>query len=288
MKVQINWNDPIAAEPTTQILALPVAFGREIDALPTDLEGQPVTPFQLLDANKKISRYHALLNMVEGQLIIEDFSTNGTLVDGVRIQRVQHDLASGSIIGIGHYDLMIVLENKTVLAQSDETVLEEPNDSDGTIINPINPSDLADNPKLSPSTHIMALEWTEKGQLHYREIDFYGTKVPGLIRIGRDEDQCDLVLPQSDKTVSRLHLEIFSVEPSGDSNILHDFPGGDRTFLRNVTRDNPPDKRNPVIVDGQIILEQEVPINAGSHIQIGESSIIIKSIDAVLPNYPIE
>jgi pSer/pThr/pTyr-binding forkhead associated (FHA) protein len=146
MDVQLTWDNPITAEQQQQILALPIAFGRVVEALPVDIDGQPITPFQLLDTNKKISRYHALLRMVEGQLIIEDYSANGSLVDGVRIQRGRHYLSSGSSLGIGNYDLTIVLVNEAVSNPS--------NDADDTIISPIQPLGLAGNSAPLSSTII--------------------------------------------------------------------------------------------------------------------------------------
>jgi len=133
MEVQFTWDDPITAEQQHQTLTLPIAFGREIKDLPVDIDGQPVTPFQLFDANKKISRYHALLSEVDGQLMVEDFSTNGTSVDGVRVQRSRHSLTSGGILKIGNYDFTVIVQ---IPQSAVGTQVEQPGDG-GTVVTPI-------------------------------------------------------------------------------------------------------------------------------------------------------
>ncbi|WP_017719586.1 FHA domain-containing protein [Kamptonema formosum] len=116
----------------------------------------------------------------------------------------------------------------------------------------------------------LTLQWAEGGQIRTVNISSEDkTKFPGSIRIGRDEQQCDLVLSQTETTVSRLHVEIFSAA----ANTL---------CLRNLTRNNPPEKRNPAIVDGQNIIDQEVPIRVGSVIQLGKISLKVKAIEGPL------
>lgn len=114
------------------------------------------------------------------------------------------------------------------------------------------------------------LEWIEEGRQRSQTISSEdNTKEKGQIFIGRDENQCDIVLPVGEKSVSRLHVVIFY-----DS---------EKTcfFLRNLTSDRP--KPNPAIVDGRKIVSEKVSISSGSVIQLGKISLRIKQLDIVQP-----
>lgn len=93
------------------------------------------------------------------------------------------------------------------------------------------------------------------------------TKCPGAIRIGRSKELCDLVLSETESSLSRLHLEIFL------NTNTNNF------WVRNLTRDRPADKRNPIIVDGQKLLEGEASIKTGSQIQLGKIALKIGAIE---------
>jgi hypothetical protein len=98
------------------------------------------------------------------------------------------------------------------------------------------------------------------------------TKVPGSIRIGRDNARCDVVLkhpdPSIEKTVSGLHAEIF-FEPR-----MNCF------CIRNLTRDRqPPVQPNPIVVDGQKLIMQEMPLHVGSQIKLGKMTLIARAIE---------
>ncbi|MFM7546105.1 MAG: FHA domain-containing protein [Synechococcales cyanobacterium] len=122
----------------------------------------------------------------------------------------------------------------------------------------------------------ITFEWIENEQLRSVKIHMDGkTKNPHAIRIGRDDQQCDLALPQSEKTVSRLHLEIFQ-------------PDVGSFYLRNLTKTNPPEKRNPAIVDGQLIMEQEVPVQVGTQVQVGKLTITLKAIQTTQAKAPVK
>lgn len=54
----------------------------------------------------------------------------------------------------------------------------------------------------------ITIEWQEAGQIRQETIrNNQNSKIPCMIRLGRDPMQCDIVL--SDPTVSGLHIEIF-------------------------------------------------------------------------------
>lgn len=125
----------------------------------------------------------------------------------------------------------------------------------------------------------LTLEWAAANQNLSQTIALnQSTKVPGVIRVGRDAARCDVALkhpdPSIEKTVSGLHVEIF-LNPS-----THGF------YLRNLTRDRqPPQQPNPVVVDGQKVITEEVPLHAGSQIRLGRMTLAVKSIE--VPQVPV-
>lgn len=118
----------------------------------------------------------------------------------------------------------------------------------------------------------LTLEWPEGTQTH--SLTFTPnqvTKNPGTIRIGREKEKCDIVLPDTEKSVSRLHGEIF-------------FNSHANTFyLRNLTKDQPPHKQNAIVVDGQKILDQEIIIKTGSLIQLGRITLKVSQFEMLHP-----
>ncbi|MGQ4646199.1 FHA domain-containing protein [Lyngbya aestuarii] len=117
----------------------------------------------------------------------------------------------------------------------------------------------------------LTLEWSQGDRTISQTIS--SEQVPKFpIRIGRDHAHCDLVLKHRDseieRTVSGLHVEIFF---------------GPRTncfYLRNLTRDRlPPQKPNPVMVDCQKIIHQEVPLKAGNQIKLGKMALSVQAIE---------
>jgi hypothetical protein len=119
----------------------------------------------------------------------------------------------------------------------------------------------------------LTLEWTAAEQHLSQTVSLQqSTKTPGTIRVGRDATICDVVIkhpdPSIEKTVSGLHIEIFFN------------PENHKFYLRNLTRDRQPPKRpNPVIVDGQKVVTEEVPLHVGSQIRLGRMALQVKAIE---------
>ena len=105
MEIQLSWEDP-SGELSEQRLSVPIAFGREASQLPPSIGEQQVSPIVL--ASKQISRFHALITETNGQLAIADHSSNGTFVNGQRIQDTQ-PLTSGDTVRIGPYEITITV-----------------------------------------------------------------------------------------------------------------------------------------------------------------------------------
>lgn len=126
----------------------------------------------------------------------------------------------------------------------------------------------------------LTLEWAAANQNLSQTISLdQSTKMPGVIRVGRDATLCDIALrhpdPSIEKTVSGLHIEIF-LNPATNS-----------FYLRNLTRDRqPPKQPNPVVVDGQKVITEEVPLRTGSQIRLGRMAVTVKAIE--LPQSPAQ
>ncbi len=111
----------------------------------------------------------------------------------------------------------------------------------------------------STKLHQLTIEWIEDGQIKYRTIvENQASKNIGKIRIGRNPQECDIILP--DPTISGLHAEIFFHTEK------------QKFYLRNLRQQNPP------IVDGQLLLAGEISLDVGSHIRLGKQDFRVKDI----------
>lgn len=116
----------------------------------------------------------------------------------------------------------------------------------------------------------LTLEWMEGGRERSQTFtSVQTTKCPGAIRIGRSKEHCDLVLSETESSLSRLHAEIFL------NTNTNNF------WVRNLTRDRPAAKRNPIIVDSEKILDKEASIKIGSQIQLGKIVLKIGAIEQI-------
>jgi predicted component of type VI protein secretion system len=119
--------------------------------------------------------------------------------------------------------------------------------------------------------YTITLEWFEEGrQLSQTLSSQDNTKEQGKISIGRDQNQCDVVLDENEKSVSRLHA-IISYDAQHQQLTIKNLTGN---------RENP----NPVIVDGKAIALEEASLSEGSTIRLGKITITVKKLD--LPQAP--
>jgi pSer/pThr/pTyr-binding forkhead associated (FHA) protein len=110
------------------------------------------------------------------------------------------------------------------------------------------------------------LEWSEGSQLRSKTVSATEAKqLNTIVLIGRDKQQCDIVVNDDTSTVSRVHAEVFFK------------PEQHKLYLRNATRERP--QPNFVMVDRQKILKQEVALNMGSKIQLGKLNLTVKSLE---------
>jgi predicted component of type VI protein secretion system len=115
------------------------------------------------------------------------------------------------------------------------------------------------------------LEWLESSQLRSKTVSVAEVEqLETIFRVGRDEQQCDIVVNDETSTVSRLHAEIL-FKPEDNRLYLRNFTGG---------RSQP----NLVIVDRQKILNQEIVLHPGSEIQLGKLKLKVKLLKIALPS----
>ena len=114
----------------------------------------------------------------------------------------------------------------------------------------------------------ITIQWQEVGQIRRETIrDNQNSKHPGMIRLGRDPLQCDIVL--SDPTVSGLHIEIF-------------FNTQYQSFALHNLRDT-----NPPVVDGRQIQHGEAFLSTGSSIYLGQLELVVAAVSLHTPYRPI-
>lgn len=129
MQIQLSWEDPVTGEMRQPVFNIPVALGREIGQMPTSIDGQPVS--RAVFRSEEISRFHALISSVGGQMSIADRSANGTFLNGKKIVGATKPIANGDTIQIGPYSLAIGLlvaaAEPTKVIAPESTIIFNPN-----------------------------------------------------------------------------------------------------------------------------------------------------------------
>jgi serine/threonine-protein kinase len=71
----------------------------------------------------------------------------------------------------------------------------------------------------------ITLEWVQGQVLQSQTINTaQSTLSPGVVRLGRDDQQCDIVVADPEGTVSRLHVEIYQ-DPHSQAVMLRNLTG---------------------------------------------------------------
>jgi pSer/pThr/pTyr-binding forkhead associated (FHA) protein len=105
--IRLQWQDPMTGDTMMPRLAPPIALGREFNRMPNEHQGSRVS--RLVLSSSQVSRYHALIAVVNGQLVIQDQnSSNGTLVNGQTQSSVT--LQTGDVVKIGPYEITVLTE----------------------------------------------------------------------------------------------------------------------------------------------------------------------------------
>jgi hypothetical protein len=103
----------VSGELKRPLLVPPIAIGRDKEQMPEQLGEQSVTCLELADT--QISRFHALITLVNQQLYVTDQSTNGTFLNGRPIQKAPQPLSSKDTLRIGSYKLIATLKRESDL-----------------------------------------------------------------------------------------------------------------------------------------------------------------------------
>ncbi|MFW6359956.1 MAG: FHA domain-containing protein [Chroococcales cyanobacterium] len=103
-QIQVSWDDPATENFRNPTLNLPIAFGREFNEMPAEIEGKRVSRMVL--NSLEVSRYHALLDEENGSIVVLDQnSRNGLYINGQLQKRAT--LGNGDIIRLGPYEITI-------------------------------------------------------------------------------------------------------------------------------------------------------------------------------------
>lgn len=105
--VQLSWEDPTTSDLQRPLLAAPIAIGREALQMPTHLGDQAISHLEL--PHKQVSRFHALITVVNNQICITDKSANGTFLNGRAITQDNQPFSSRDTLRIGPYKITAVL-----------------------------------------------------------------------------------------------------------------------------------------------------------------------------------
>lgn len=127
MYVQLTWEDPETGQLNQPLLAAPIAMGRALDQMPEQLGDRPVTRLEF--DHQQISRFHALITVVDSQLYVTDQSANGTFLNGRPIRQGSQPLSSKDTLRIGPYKITanLVREkdvNATELTAQNQTTVK--------------------------------------------------------------------------------------------------------------------------------------------------------------------
>ena len=116
----------------------------------------------------------------------------------------------------------------------------------------------------------LTIEWLENAQLRAKTFSAAeAEQSKPIFRIGRDQQQCNIVVSDNTNTVSRLHAEIFLK------------PKEQKLYLRNATGERP--QPNFVVVDGQKLIKQDIAIKTGSEIQLGKLTLNVTALEISSP-----
>lgn len=118
LRIQLSWDNPATGERREPTLAIPIALGRDFNAMPAQIQGRPVSRMVL--NSLEVSRFHVLIDTESSALVVIDQnSSNGTFVNGNRIATNGRKLlAHGDSLQIGPYQIAIAFGVRTQLSAS--------------------------------------------------------------------------------------------------------------------------------------------------------------------------
>ena len=144
MKILLIAENPITEEEERKLCSLPIVFGRDVTQLPDKIDGKTTTPIILNDGDKKISRFHGLIRESQNQVIFEDRSTNGSILNGKKILKTSRPINNGDILEFGTYSISLILtQPETILEEKRSTLFTDV--TDATIYSPAEESSVPED-----------------------------------------------------------------------------------------------------------------------------------------------
>jgi len=148
MQVQLRWEEPVTGEERQLVFRLPVALGRELGEMPSNLNGQQV--HHAVFRSEQVSRWHALITVEDEQLFVEDCSSHGSLLNAEQFHHSRRSLGNGDTLQIGPYNI-----TATLLPQVDYQLAETSSPNSTIIIDPEETEDVEEpQPQESGDTKI--------------------------------------------------------------------------------------------------------------------------------------
>lgn len=105
VELQLSWEDPATSTVEQRLVTVPVAFGRDEQAMRTAINDSEGTLVVL--PHKQVSRCHALIVGKEGELELVDKSTNGTFLNGQHFLGTNRQIQDGDRFQIGPYKIAL-------------------------------------------------------------------------------------------------------------------------------------------------------------------------------------
>ena len=203
-------------------------------------------PAGLVIEMDSVSRAHARISQAGSGYVVEDLgSSNGTFVNGTRVQGAPLPIADGNTLGLGGDVEMRLTLASVQSVSANATIVEVPNTGNktammgiGEISNKTLMMDKDSMPKAAPPPQLVVNESGEEAKIYKLTTD--------RVRIGRQAEN-DVVL--TNRFVSRLHAEL---EKRGNDYYLVPSP--------NIS--------NSLLLDGQPVMEP-TRLRHGSKIRIG-------------------
>jgi pSer/pThr/pTyr-binding forkhead associated (FHA) protein len=129
MKVHLDWEDPATGELQSWDIRLPVALGRDLEQALDEKQKRVFSKITL--DSQQVSRLHAVLRFASNQLLLEDRSANGTVVNGKKLVRGISALNNMDAVQIGPYTINVTFTVETasdktevILSNGTDTLLE--------------------------------------------------------------------------------------------------------------------------------------------------------------------
>ena len=191
-EIQLSWEEPGTGERREPRLTVPIAFGREFVRMPAELGGQRVS--RMLLNNHEISRYHALIETENNQVIIIDQnSANGISINGQRQTRCV--LNSGDTLQIGPYIITITFQAVAFQGITQASHTSPPTNIPASIsanipansIIPFNPQTNLPDPSISPLRPVTPLGSNFPPTIFQQQL----VPVQALHATGFPVDECD-------------------------------------------------------------------------------------------------